>query len=1235
MKKPILSLIFVIISSLLFSQTGIDRKTITKNYKRRLLLDFAKEKSKQAKLEKQKALSLSRKNAWLVYKDEDGSFKELMKVSEAGTPIYNTTYNVNASRSTRANTLNSGGLLGLSLNGQNMTAHIWDAGLALSSHQEYDGPGGSNRFSIGDGSSGLHYHSAHVTGTIIASGVSSSAKGMAPYAYAVGYEWNNDVSEATTAATNGMLLSNHSYGWDVSSLPDWYFGAYVSESRDWDVLMYNAPYYLMVVSAGNEGDNNTCNGNPLDGNSYYDKLSGHATSKNNLVVANAQDANVNSNGDLVSVSINSGSSEGPTDDYRIKPDIAGNGTSLYSTFEGSSSEYGYLTGTSMASPNVTGTLLLLQQHYHNINSTYMKAATLKGLALHTADDAGPSGPDAVWGWGLMNGKDAANAISNNGVESLIEEHTLNQGNTFTTTVTADGSLPLEVSICWTDPAGTANGGSANNTTPVLVNDLDLRVTQGGSTYYPYRLTSITTNGTGDNVVDPYEKVAVNSASGVYTITVTHKGSLSGGSQDFSLIITGKGPDDCTAVTPSNLTASDITGTTALLSWDDVPGASYDVRYRINGSAGWSELSSGSESLTLSGLSLSTQYEVQVRSVCPDLSTSAYSSSIYFTTASVASSSATYTFGDISTDRNFTGASGSSSCPGTLTVTIPDEATITRVDVSYTMTAINNAWKSEQRSQLRCVSAGGTSESSLYAGSGNLEGTYSYSRTNLSIANGVNGGGDIHFELHAGRTWGGSDCGTSYNKVDNNSWTIRVYYTIPVPVADFDADILVPSIGQNVSFTDASLYSPTSWAWSFSPNTVTFTGGTSVNSQNPQLTFNAAGDYTVSLTATNSSGDDTEVKTDYIHVVNCSYCSSNSNNASEEWISNVTFNTINNSINSTDGYEDFTSISTTIAKGNTYNLSVSCDQAGSWTEHIWAFFDWNNDCDFTDPNEAYDLGQVSAPGTRTINIIVPSTAVVDISRMRISLKYNGDPTPCEVFNFGQVEDYTIEIQGAWVEHLDMKIFLEGPFDGANMSTSINDLLPLNQPFNVSPWNYNGTESVAAIPNSNIVDWVLVDLRDAPSVETATQATSIVRQAAFLRNDGRIVDLSGNIILDFNIMIDNNLYVAVFQRNHIPVITASSPVKIASVYNYNFTDAANKVYGGDNGHKNLGGGKWGMFSGNGNADNTIDMNDHNPVWSDNAAKRGYFYGDYNLDSQVDNKDKDEFWYPNQGKNSHVPN
>ncbi len=524
--------------------------------------------------------------------NENGSFDALQKLSKNGTPIYFSLNNANASISTRANYLNTGGGLGLDINGDNLTAHVWDGGPTRPTHQEFDGTGGTNRVTINDGATTLDensFHAQHVTGTIVASGFQSAAKGMAWQANALTHEWNNDLGEATTEAASGMLVSNHSYGYRASDIPNRWFGQYGSDANDWDNLMYNTPFYLMIVSAGNDGADNTSNGDPLDGQSAYDKLSGHSTAKNNLVVANGQDASINVDGSLNSVIRNSGSSEGPTDDYRIKPDIMGNGTGLYSTYEGSDSDYASISGTSMASPNVTGTLLLLQEHYYNLNSNFMKAATLKGLALHTADDVSSNGPDAQTGWGLMNAKFAAETITtaaNSGGSAIIDELTLAQGQTYQITVESDGVNPLLASISWTDPAGAVNSGT-NSNTPALVNDLDIRL-DNGTSFTPWRLTGVSSNGTGDNIVDPYERIDISGASGSYTLTVSHKGTLSA-SQNFSLIVTG------VAKTPSisfvNITSTTTENTNCSFSDIIVPlniakaaSTNADINFTINGNS---------------------------------------------------------------------------------------------------------------------------------------------------------------------------------------------------------------------------------------------------------------------------------------------------------------------------------------------------------------------------------------------------------------------------------------------------------------------------------------------------------------------------------------------------------------------------------------------------------------------------------------------------------------------------
>ncbi|MCD8529388.1 MAG: S8 family serine peptidase, partial [Flavobacterium sp.] len=466
-----------------------------------------------------------------------------------GFPIYYSTNNVAAARSTRTNFLNTGGALGLTLDGQNMVARVWDGGTVFRTHRGFE----TGRLTTVDDVSGTNFsdHATHVAGTIIAnrwSPGSGSIKGMASQATARTFNWTNDESEAVSEVALGMLISNHSYGVPLVSngntLPAWYVGSYVEDSRVWDEIAYFSPYYLPVYSAGNNGtDSNT---DPIAPG--FDKLIGNKVAKNVLTVANAQDATIAADGSLTSVSINSSSSQGPTDDRRIKPDITGNGTSVVSLGIASNTDTATMSGTSMASPNVAGTLLLLQQHHKNLTNSFMKASTLKGLACHTADDAGAVGPDPVFGWGLLNAKKAAETLTNNGLSSWVSEERLNQGQSFTMTVNSTGGVnnPLIASITWTDVPGEANNGqrlTPNDPFRSLVNDLDIRITKDGNTFYPWRLdvnapTSPALRN-GDNNVDNIEVIKIdNPTAGDYVITITHKGNLVTGGQNYSLVITG-------------------------------------------------------------------------------------------------------------------------------------------------------------------------------------------------------------------------------------------------------------------------------------------------------------------------------------------------------------------------------------------------------------------------------------------------------------------------------------------------------------------------------------------------------------------------------------------------------------------------------------------------------------------------------------------------------------------------
>ncbi len=645
-KNAILSLSLLGIASWAVAQNEQEKINILQETNIVELRTMSQQWQKEQLAEKKKALELARRNGWRVFVPmPNGTVAELQRVDEfTGKPVYYVTQsNLAAAQTTRADRLWTGGSMGLNLNGQGMIVGEWDGGPVRSTHQEFGST--TSRVIQKDGVSftshnGNTNHATHVAGTLIASGVTADAKGMAHQATLWANEWNNDKTEMANQASQGLILSNHSYGYNAQYLSQWQFGFYDTEAADWDQIAVNAPYYTIVKAAGNDRGAGY-NPGGVFGTTGYNLLTGAATAKNVLVVA-AVNAVTNYTGPS-SVVMSSFSSWGPTDDGRIKPDISGCGVNVYSASSSSNTAYATLSGTSMASPNVTGTLTLIQQHYKNLNSgQFMRSATLRGLVIHTADEAGTApGPDYRFGWGLLNAQRAVQTITNRGSSAIIDERTLNNGTTYTLNVVASGSGPLEVTIAWNDPRGTplANG-TLNSTSPRLVNDLDVRVTQGSNTFFPWRLDPAAPANAatrGDNIRDNVEKITIDApvAGATYTITVSHKGSLSGGSQPYSLIVTGVNvaPPPATCAVPGSLTTSAITANSATLNWGAVTGAvSYDVRIRVVGTTTWTNfLGRTGTSLSLTGLTASTNYEWQILTNCSG-SSSAYSASVNFATS---------------------------------------------------------------------------------------------------------------------------------------------------------------------------------------------------------------------------------------------------------------------------------------------------------------------------------------------------------------------------------------------------------------------------------------------------------------------------------------------------------------------------------------------------------------------------------------------------------------------------
>ncbi len=142
-----------------------------------------------------------------------------------------------------------------------------------------------------------------------------------------------------------------------------------------------------------------------------------------------------------------------------------------------------------------------------------------------------------------------------------------------------------------------------------------------------------------------------------------------------------------------------------------------------------------------------------------------------------------------------------------------------------------------------------------------------------------------------------------------------------------------------------------------------------------------------------------------------YCSSKGNSVSDEYIGKVQLNTINNSSTGNNGYTDFTSISTDLTLSNAYTITVTPTWTGTvYSEGYAVWIDYNGDGDFGDTGELVWSKAASKNTPVSGTFTIPSSVTLGATRMRVSMKYNGIPTACEAFSYGEVEDYTINIVG---------------------------------------------------------------------------------------------------------------------------------------------------------------------------------------------------------------------------------
>ncbi|KFC19798.1 S8/S53 family peptidase [Chryseobacterium sp. FH1] len=442
----------------------------------------------------------------------------------------------------------------------------------------------------------------------------ANAKGVLPKATTDNYRFANTAlgdNFQKLSTLPDLNISNHSYGVNVgwtnitaASPPvypgagwywvgnyelntlDTYSGTYAINDYNFDKIVYQQPQQIIIKSTGNYygfGPTGSQNKYKYDSQlkvyvpfestdiipaancSLGYNCIGYGSLAKNIITVGAvhqlttPDHKYTQASDVIKGSF---SSAGPRKDGAVKPDLSAVGVDMimanYTTGSPNATNLYVLNyGTSYAAAVVSGIAGAITQVQRNIsgNSSFIfKADEMKALLTHTANEAGRPGPDVWYGWGLIDGKKAAQVLINKLEEnSYLERKPLTSGTPFEKEIKATGNEPLKVTISWVDPAITPftdDVDMQSNHASRIVNDLDLRVVEVGSgnIYYPWKLDVSNPNANatkGDNLVDNVEQVVIDNPTpeGIYKVIVTNKGTLVNqdgnlADQDFAWVATG-------------------------------------------------------------------------------------------------------------------------------------------------------------------------------------------------------------------------------------------------------------------------------------------------------------------------------------------------------------------------------------------------------------------------------------------------------------------------------------------------------------------------------------------------------------------------------------------------------------------------------------------------------------------------------------------------------------------------
>lgn len=421
----------------------------------------------------------------------------------------------------------------------------------------------------------VNNHATHVAGTCAAFGYDAQAKGVAPEANIYSYTFNDWENNLIQCGSNGYNSCNNSWGYIIGWYYNYYFGLtyeyyianyqsgpirspdfgkYAVYSYDTDVIAQTYENLLMCFAAGNDRNDDypggtwyiysTTSGSwtAMDPNTYpppepdgdYNSIGMLGSAKNVLTVGATIDTDITPTGF---------SNWGPTNDLRIKPEVMANGASVYSTLSTGYTAYGNLSGTSMATPFVTGCGCLVQQFIEEQLGYFPESSLVKACLIHGA--VAPT-INAKNGYGLLDMENTLKYLDYVHQDLyLLKRETITNSDTLDSfTFTNLGTGSFVATLCYNDVEGPIQADYS--TSQVIVNRLGLYIENNGTYYYPYRLESETadavmkTSSSYDASLvydwDNSQKIIIPSGlTGTVNVYVRRMNSLTG-SQKYSLLI---------------------------------------------------------------------------------------------------------------------------------------------------------------------------------------------------------------------------------------------------------------------------------------------------------------------------------------------------------------------------------------------------------------------------------------------------------------------------------------------------------------------------------------------------------------------------------------------------------------------------------------------------------------------------------------------------------------------------